>query len=77
LSAALAVLAPVPPKDMATGVASQVPAVIVPTVAMSVPTSLDAAIEPASMAFVTTPFEIVVAKLPVPDPVTLPVKVLV
>ena len=60
-----------------TTVPCQVPEVIVPTVAISVPTNLDAAIEPASIALVTTPACIVVAKLPVPEPVTLPVRIMV
>ena len=44
---------PVPPYVAPTIVPFQVPAVIVPTVAMSVPTSFDAAILPASIEFVT------------------------
>ena len=39
--------------------------------------SLEIAIEPASMALVTTEFAIVVTNDPVPDPVTLPVSVMV
>ena len=41
------------------------------------PTSLAAVIDPASMALVTFKAPIVVAKLPVPDPVTSPVRVIV
>ena len=62
---------------LAMAVPFQVPEVIVPTVAISVPTNLAAVMEPASMALVTFKAPIVVAKLPVPDPVTSPVKVIV
>ena len=68
-------------------VADQVPAVMVPTVAISVPTNLEAAIEPASMALVTfeapmavTPaFEIVISPLIATEAgtlETLPTKIL-
>ena len=62
---------------LAMAVPFQVPDVIVPTVAISVPTNLEAAILPASIALVTLKAPMVVAKLPVPDPVTSPVKVIV
>ena len=55
----------------------QVPDVIVPTVAISVPTSLDEAINPANIPLVTLRFPMDVANDPVPDPVTSPVKVIV
>ena len=42
----------------------QVPLVMVPTVAMSVPTNLEAAMEPASMVFVTVPVSAVLTIAP-------------
>lgn len=77
LIAFAAVVWPVPPLAIAIVVPFQVPVVIVPTVAISVPTRFEAAIDPASIALVTTPAAIVVAKEPVPEPVTFPVRVIV
>lgn len=62
---------PVPPLAALMIVALQVPDVIVPTVAMSVPTNLAAVIEPASIASVTFSAPIVVA---LPTDVTSPVR---
>lgn len=62
---------------MSMPVPFHVPEVIVPTVAMSVPTSLLAEIEPANFALVTDPAAIVVEKEPVPVPLTSPVRVMV
>ena len=61
----------------AIAVPFQLPVVIVHTVAISVPTSLDAAILPANIPLVTFKAPMVVAKLPVPEPVTSPVRVIV
>ena len=55
---------PVPPLEAAITVALHVPVVMVPTVAMSVPTNFEAAIEPANIVFVTTPEPIAVANVP-------------
>jgi hypothetical protein len=51
--------------------------VTVPSVAMSVPVSLLAAIDPASIALVTFNAPIVAANDPVPVPVTSPVRAIV
>ena len=48
-----ALVRPVPPLASAMAVPVHVPLVIVPTVAISVPISFDAAIEPARSAFAT------------------------
>ena len=72
-----AVIWPVPPLAIAIVVPVHVPVVIVPTVAMSVPTKFDAAIEPANIALVTAPAAIVVVIEDVPLPVTFPESVIV
>ena len=70
---------PVPPYAVPRTEPFQVPAVIVPTVAISVPTSFAAVIDPANMALVTFKAPMAVAKMihPTPDPVTSPVRVMV
>ena len=68
---------PVPPLMAATAVPVQVPEVIVPTVAISVPTNFAAVMDPANMALVTFKAPMAVAKEPVPEPVTSPVRVIV
>ena len=68
---------PVPPYAVPRTEPFQVPAVIVPTVAISVPTSFAAVMDPANMALVTLRAPMAVAKLPVPVPVTSPVRVIV
>src|SRR5208337_4182602 len=62
---------PVIVPELVTAPAFHTPLVIVPTVAISVPTSFDEAMLPASIAFVTTPAPIVVT--PVFEIVTFPV----
>ena len=63
--------------DVVIAPAFHVPAVTVPTVAMSVPTNLDAAIDPANIALVTFSAPMVVVIDVAPDPDTSPDNVIV